>query len=230
VLDLGDERGPQILMDIDRSSADFDHQLEQDLAFLRTWNSGSEHMPESARARVRAIARKYGWLSADHRTESLITADELRHLTIASGTLSPEERDTIDNHVTSTIRMLEELPYPKKLRNIPLAAGSHHERMDGKGYPRGLAGDQIPIAGRIIGIADIFEALTATDRPYKKPNSLPEALRILKNMVESGHIDPDLYDVFMNEKIYLRYAEAHPKMAGRLDAGGDDVLSAAAEA
>ena len=157
-----------------------------------------------------------GNVNARHGEESLVSPDELRHLTIPSGTLSPEEREIINNHVESTVRMLEKLPYPKKLRNIRRAAGIHHERMDGAGYPRKLTTEDIPLAGRIIGIADIFEALTARDRPYRKAKTLSEALDALREMAETGHIDPELYDLFITEKIYLRYAAEHLDAESRL--------------
>jgi HD-GYP domain-containing protein (c-di-GMP phosphodiesterase class II) len=105
-----------------------------------------------------------------------------------------------------TFRMLNALPYPRKLKNVPLHAGAHHERMDGRGYPFGLKRELIPMQGRMIGMADVFEALTSKDRPYKRSKTLSEALQIMQSMKEDGHIDPDLYDVFMKERIYMRYA------------------------
>ena len=103
--------------------------------------------------------------------------------------------------------MLESLPYPEYMKNVPEYAGGHHERMDGKGYPKGLKRGQLSVPARIMGIADIFEALTAKDRPYKQPMLLSRALRILGLMKEDNHIDPDLFDVFIREKVYMRYAE-----------------------
>ena len=103
--------------------------------------------------------------------------------------------------------MLESLPWPKHLKNVPEYAGGHHERMDGKGYPRGLTREQMSVQARVMGIADIFEALTAKDRPYKKGKTLTEALTILGRFKLNGHIDPDLFDVFIRERLYLRYAE-----------------------
>jgi HD-GYP domain-containing protein (c-di-GMP phosphodiesterase class II) len=103
--------------------------------------------------------------------------------------------------------MLESLPYPKDLRRVPEYAGGHHERMDGRGYPRGLTREQMSVPARVMGIADIFEALTSRDRPYKKAKTLSESLYILGKMKLDNHIDPDLFDVFVREKIYLRYAQ-----------------------
>ena len=110
-----------------------------------------------------------------------------------------------------TIKMLESLPYPKHLRNVPEFAGCHHEKMDGTGYPNKLKGNQMSIPSRMIAIADIFEALTAGDRPYKKGMPLSQALKILGRMKLENHIDPDLFDVFMHKKIYSTYAKEHLK-------------------
>ena len=106
-----------------------------------------------------------------------------------------------------TIRMLEALPWPSHLTKVPEYAGGHHERMDGKGYPRGLTRDQMSVPARVMGIADIFEALTARDRPYKPGKSLSESLRILGKMKEDQHVDPDLFDVFLRERVFQDYAE-----------------------
>ena len=103
--------------------------------------------------------------------------------------------------------MLEALPWPRDLKNVPEYAGGHHERMDGKGYPRGLTGNQMSVQARIMGIADIFEALTARDRPYKRGKTLTESLHILGQMKLNGHVDPDLFDIFVRERVYLRYAK-----------------------
>ena len=102
--------------------------------------------------------------------------------------------------------MLESLPWPRHLKNVPEYAGGHHERMDGKGYPRGLKREQMSVQARCMGIADIFEALTAKDRPYKKGKTLTESLTILGKFKLNGHIDPDLFDIFMWDKVYEKYA------------------------
>jgi hypothetical protein len=132
--------------------------------------------------------------------------DEMTNLTIKFGTLTEPERKEINNHISMTIKMLEALPWPKHLKNVPEYAGGHHERMDGKGYPRGLTKDQMSVQARLMAIADIFEALTAKDRPYKKGKMLSESLRILGNFSLNGHIDPDLFDIFIRSKIYLQFA------------------------
>ena len=103
--------------------------------------------------------------------------------------------------------MLEALPFPRDLRNVPEIAGGHHEKINGEGYPRGLKGGQLSIQARILGISDIFEALTAADRPYKEGMKLSQALNILGRMKLESQIDPNLFDIFINRKIYLEYAK-----------------------
>ena len=132
---------------------------------------------------------------------------ELYNLAIRRGTLTAEERKTINDHIVVTIKMLETLPFPKKLRRVPEYAGGHHETMDGKGYPRGLTREQMSIPARVMAIADIFEALTAADRPYKKAKTLSESLKIMTFMVKDRHIDADLFDLFLRSGVWKDYAE-----------------------
>ncbi|MEO1926645.1 MAG: HD domain-containing phosphohydrolase [Gammaproteobacteria bacterium] len=131
---------------------------------------------------------------------------ELYNLSVKKGTLSEEERYMINGHMIQTIIMLNNLPFPKNLRNVPLIAGSHHETMDGKGYPKRLVMTEQPETARMMVIADIFEALTASDRPYKKAKTLSESLRILSFMRNDNHVDADLFDLFLNSGVYLEYA------------------------
>ncbi|MFI5358199.1 MAG: HD-GYP domain-containing protein, partial [Opitutales bacterium] len=181
-------------------------EIEADRDFLRTCNRGTERMLPADQARVRAIATKYRWHSPDGTEADLLTGDEVENLTIPSGTLTPAEREVINHHINVTIEMLEALPWPRHLRRVPAYAGGHHERMNGTGYPLGLTREQMPVPTRIMGIADIFEALTARDRPYKEGMTLSQALRILGELKVAGHIDPDLFDIFMRERIYLEYS------------------------
>jgi HD-GYP domain-containing protein (c-di-GMP phosphodiesterase class II) len=183
--------------------------LDQDRDFLRQTNRGAESMQIADLDRVRDIAEQYRWVNPDGNLVPFLDADELENLTIRAGTLTAKERDIINHHIVATIKMLDQLPWPKHLKNVPEYAGGHHERMDGKGYPKGLTREQMSIQARIMGIADIFEALTARDRPYKKGMTLSEAMRIMHKFKKNGHIDPDLFDVFLSEKVYLRYAEQY---------------------
>jgi hypothetical protein len=195
------------LSQIEQALRDGLRQVEQDREFLHRCNVGGESMPPEDQERVRKIGTGYRWTDASGKTVDFLTQDETRNLTIPRGTLTYEERETINHHIVATIKMLEALPWPRHLRNVPEYAGGHHERMDGKGYPRGLKREQMSVQARVMGIADIFEALTAKDRPYKRGKTLTESLNILGRFKLNGHIDPDLFDVFVRRKVYLRYAE-----------------------
>ena len=140
--------------------------------------------------------------------ELLYDRGELHNLCIGRGTLTGEERYKINEHIVQTIIMLSRLPFPKPLRRVPEIAGGHHEKMDGGGYPKRLRRDQMSAPARMMAIADIFEALTAVDRPYKLGKTLTEALRIMARMREEGHIDPELFELFLRAGVYRRYAEA----------------------
>jgi len=182
-------------------------QIEDDREFLRRANIGGEAMKDEDVARVQEITRRYRWRNTEGESADFLSDEELKNLTIRYGTLTPDERQIINHHIEVTIQMLEALPWPRHLKNVPEYAGGHHERMDGKGYPRGLTREQMSLQARCMGIADIFEALTAKDRPYKKGKTLTESLSILGKMKMTGHIDPDLFDVFMWEKVYEDYAK-----------------------
>ena len=181
--------------------------IEDDREFLRRANIGGEAMKDEDIARVQEITRRYRWRNADGERSNFLSDEELKNLTIRYGTLTPDERQIINHHIEVTIQMLEALPWPRHLKNVPEYAGGHHERMDGKGYPRGLTREQMSVQARCMGIADIFEALTAKDRPYKKGKTLTESLTILGKFKLNGHVDPDLFDVFMWEKVYEKYAQ-----------------------
>jgi HD-GYP domain-containing protein (c-di-GMP phosphodiesterase class II) len=181
--------------------------LDEDRSFLRTANLGAEYMQEADVQRVRAIGTNNTWRNSDGLETEFLSADEIENLSIRGGTLTMAERDVINYHIVATIKMLEQLPWPKHLKNVPEYAGGHHERMDGKGYPKGLTRDQMSVQARVMGIADIFEALTARDRPYKQGMKLSQAMGIMHKFRMGGHIDPDLFDVFVHEQVYLRYAE-----------------------
>jgi HD-GYP domain-containing protein (c-di-GMP phosphodiesterase class II) len=139
---------------------------------------------------------------------AFLSENERENLNIVAGTLTSAERHIINHHIESTINMLEAIPWPNHLRNVTEYAGGHHERIDGKGYPKGLKGQDMSVQARILAIADIFEALTAADRPYKSPMKLSQSLGILKKMSQEGHIDPDLFEVFVSHKVYLDYGKA----------------------
>jgi HD-GYP domain-containing protein (c-di-GMP phosphodiesterase class II) len=182
-------------------------ELHEDRTFLRSSNIGSEAMSAEDQERVRFIATRRRWRNESGVWSNFLSDDEATNLTIRSGTLTAAERQIINHHIEVTIQMLESLPWPRHLKNVPEYAGGHHERMDGRGYPRGLKREQLSVPARIMGIADIFEALTAGDRPYKKGKTIAEALNILGKFRLNGHIDPDLFDVFVREKVWLKFAQ-----------------------
>jgi len=142
---------------------------------------------------------------------------EIYNLSILRGTLTPEDRYKINEHMTHGITMLERMPFPKSLRRVPEYAGTHHETLKGTGYPRKLGAADLSVPARIMMIADIFEALTATDRPYKKPKPLSEALHILHTLKRKGHIDADVFDLFLTSGVYMRYASKY-LAASQIDA------------
>ncbi|MGZ4992629.1 MAG: HD domain-containing phosphohydrolase [Methylobacter sp.] len=184
--------------------ADIAH-LENDLAFIRLCNTGGEAMSDTDIVRLKSL-QTIRWL-LNNVEVPLLTDEEVYNLSIFRGTLTSEERSIINNHINVTISMLEAIKFPKHLQNVVEYAGGHHERMDGKGYPKGLNREEMSIPARAMAIADVFEALTAKDRPYKQGKKLSEALFILKKLKEDNHIDPDLYDAFIKQKIYRKYAE-----------------------
>ncbi|SFC33581.1 HD-GYP domain, c-di-GMP phosphodiesterase class II (or its inactivated variant) [Marinospirillum celere] len=185
-----------------------DQQLADDLAFLQGANTGGEFMADELIARVEALGQT-GWTDLKGDYHPLLNDDEVMNLSIRKGTLNAEERKIMEGHMVHTLNMLEQLPFPRHLQRVPEYAGGHHERMDGKGYPRGLTREQMSVPARIMGIADVFEALTAHERPYKKPMPLSLALTIMGRMVEDNHLDPDLYAAFVYKKVYLDYAKKH---------------------
>jgi len=138
--------------------------------------------------------------------EHLYNLGELYNITVKAGTLSYEERFKIQEHVHMTLEMLEQLPFPDYLKNVPLYAGAHHETLVGTGYPRQLTVEEMPINSRIMAIADVFEALTASDRPYKEPKTLSQSIKILSFMAKDKHIDSDIFKLFLRSGIYKDYA------------------------
>jgi HD-GYP domain-containing protein (c-di-GMP phosphodiesterase class II) len=139
--------------------------------------------------------------------ENLYNFGEIYNLIQNKGTLTHEERFKINEHITMTIKMLETLPFPSNLKNVPIYAGMHHETMIGTGYPRKLTIDDMPIPARIMAISDVFEALTASDRPYKDPKTLSDSIKILSFMVKDQHIDGDLFRLFLSSGVYKNYAD-----------------------
>ncbi|MEZ4233626.1 MAG: HD domain-containing phosphohydrolase [Polyangiaceae bacterium] len=179
-------------------------RLAEDLAFLEHANVGGEFLPPEHQARIREIGlRRY---SENGEDRQLLSEDEIENLSISRGTLTEGERLVINGHMVQTVRMLEALPFPRNLARVPEYAAGHHEKMDGGGYPRGIFAGDMSIPARIMAIADVFEALTADDRPYKKAKRLSEAMNIMGAMKRFNHLDPELFDHFVQTRVYLDYA------------------------
>ena len=183
------------------------NQLNEDQTFLQKTNRGGEFMEESDQKRVADIGN-YKW-KLEGEEINFLDENDVRNLQIPKGTLLPEEREIINDHIVITIDMLEKLPYPKKLRKIPEYAGGHHEKLDGTGYPKGLKDEEMSVQAKMMAIADIYEALTAADRPYKDGKKLSQAMRIMGFMKKDYEIDEDLFEIFVKEGVYQEYAEKY---------------------
>ena len=193
-------------IDIDKELLDSKlKKIDDDFKFLEISNIGGEFMSEDLQKKVYDIAKQK--IRLDNQSSSILSDGEIDFLTISRGTLSKEDREVMENHVSLTYELLDKLPYPDHLNQVPFYAGCHHEKINGKGYPNGYSGDQLPLQARIIALADVFEGLTAPDRPYKEPYKLSKALKILKFMVNDGEIDSDLFSLFITKKLYLKYAD-----------------------
>lgn len=180
-------------------------RIEDDLEFISTANIGGEFMAADKIKRVRLIASNT-WQNNGEPTP-LLTEEEIYNLTIEKGTMTKEEREIIQNHVRLTEAMLTQLPFPKKLKNVPKYASAHHEKLDGTGYHKGLKGEDMPLQARIIAFADIFEALSAADRPYKRGKTASEVQKIMGFMVKDRHLDKDIHELFFNEGLFLKYVK-----------------------
>ncbi|CCK81612.1 HD family phosphohydrolase [Desulfobacula toluolica] len=185
--------------------------LRQDLNFIKSCNNTGDFMPEENIARIKKIGNKR--YVFNNKSFPFLNDDEVENLCIQKGTLTDKERLIIENHAKVTQKITGELPFPDELSRVSEFASNHHERPDGKGYPNGFSGEQLAIQSRIIAIADIFEALTAKDRPYREPMNLSKAIKILEFMQKDNQIDRDIYELFMNAGIYKQYAkrEIDPK-------------------
>ncbi len=158
--------------------------------------------------------RDYAFLELDGTRNGLITDNDLTALSVRRGSLTPEERREIESHVTHTREFLSVLPWPPELARVPEIAGAHHEKLDGSGYPDGLAGEQIPLASRVMTVCDIFDALTAMDRPYKSAMSIDTALEVLTDEARRGLVDTDILKVFTDANIWqLTRPDAHLRRA-----------------
>jgi len=187
---------------VDRELAERLVALEDDFCFVESANTGGESMLAERLARLRAIAA-LTYRDDDGAEQPYLTPDELRNLSIMRGTLLPEELDVIRSHVTVSQRLLSRIPFPRKLRDVPIIAADHHEALDGTGYPSRKTAADLPLQSRILAVADIFDALTASDRPYKKAFPLEVAYRILRDNAERGKLDGRLVELFIEAQCHL---------------------------
>lgn len=183
-------------------------KLSEIRAFVATCNSPGEFLDDDKVARLQAIG-ELTYIDDEGKETPYLTENELENLSIRRGSITEKERRVMQHHAAVTIKMLNKIPFTKKLRNIPHFAGAHHEFVNGKGYPLGLKGDEIPFEGLLMAVTDIAEALTASDRPYKKAMPMSAVQRILKAMAQNDELDRDLVELFINENVYGRYKERY---------------------
>ena len=195
---------PAVMSQVDTALKEDLGRINDDLEFLITINKGGEFMEDEKIERLNEIAKLTYHVNGE--AKPYLTENEVYNLGIKKGTLNNEDRKKIEEHALVSIEMLQELPFPKKLARIPEYAGGHHEKLNGKGYPFGLSADQLALQSRIMAVADIFEALTAHDRPYKSPMPLSKAKQIMGFFVKDEELDPEVVDLFVNEGICHEYA------------------------
>ena len=193
-------------------------QLTLDTAFLQKVNVGGEFLTDDQEQNIHAISARYE-VTIDKVKQPILSEDEIINLSIKRGTLNNDERKIIQKHMDVTLDILEALPFPKHLSNVAEYALGHHETMDGKGYPRGLVKEQMSVPARLMALADIFEALSAADRPYKSAKPVSECLKIMSNMAKNNHLDSDLFAIFVRSKVYEQYIInfADPKQLDEFD-------------
>ena len=185
------------------------NKADNDLEFIIKCNTGGEFFSDELKERVKNISKNKIYFNG--KFQNILTDEEVDFLTLERGTLSKKERQIMEDHVSLTYELLDKLPYPKHLNNVPFYAGCHHEKINGEGYPNGYSGDELPIQARIIALADVFEGLTAPDRPYKDGYPLSKAMNILRFMTLDNELDKDIFNLFINQKVYLKYAEENIK-------------------
>jgi len=190
----------QKLAELDRKLADSIEQLDEYWQILLTANE-PRVLSEESLDKLNDLA-SYTYLDIDGRVKPLVTDDELAQLSILRGNLTPEERAAMEAHVTHSYEFLRQLPWTKTLSRIPEIAYGHHEKLDGSGYPRGLTAEEIPIQTQILTVADIYDALTAGDRPYKHGLGVKTALHILRQEAERYKINADILAVFEQRQLY----------------------------
>ena len=189
-------------------------EMEDIRLFINKCNEPGEFLEDETLDKLKEISLRT-YLDNEGQQQPFITEDELLNLSIRRGSITDAERKKMQDHAAVTLKMLKQIPFTKKLKNIPSFAGAHHEFINGKGYPLGLKGDEIPFEGKLMAVTDIAEALTASDRPYKKAMPLETVYRILRSMAGNGELDNDMVELFINEEIYKTYQEKHETPAAK---------------
>ena len=183
-------------------------EMEDIRSFINKCNEPGEFLEDETLEKLKEISLRT-YLDNEGQKQPFITEDELLNLSIRRGSITDAERKKMQDHAAVTLKMLKQIPFTKKLKNIPSFAGAHHEFINGKGYPLGLKGDEIPFEGKLMAVTDIAEALTASDRPYKKAMPLETVYRILRSMAGNGELDKEMVELFIDQEIYKIYQEKH---------------------
>ena len=193
-----------VVQQLERACEVKQKQLNLDKAFIQKINIGGEFLSNEQEQNIKDIANRY-LIVINGVEQSLLTDDEVLNLCIKRGTLNDEERLIVQHHMDVTCDILEALPFPKHLSNVAEYALGHHETMDGKGYPKGLTKEQMSVPARLMAIADIFAALSASDRPYKSAKPVSECLTIMGKLVLNNHLDGDIFNIFVRSEVYKDY-------------------------
>ena len=201
---------PEKLNSIEKETLEKLIEIEEILKFINKCNEPGEFLDDEILVRLKEVSEKT-YIDDAGEQQPFITEDELVNLSIRRGSITEKERRKMQDHAAVTLKMLKQIPFTKKLKNIPDFAGAHHEFLNGKGYPLGLKGDEISFEGRLMAVTDIAEALTASDRPYKKAMPLETVYRILRSMVEGEELDPNLVELFIEKEVYKIYQKKHEK-------------------
>ena len=201
---------PEKLNSIEKETLEKLMEIEEIQRFINKCNEPGEFLDDEILVRLKEVSEKT-YIDDAGEQQPFLTADELVNLSIRRGSITEKERQKMQGHAAVTLKMLKQIPFTKKLKNIPDFAGAHHEFLNGKGYPLGLKGDEISFEGRLMAVTDIAEALTASDRPYKKAMPLETVYRILRSMVEGGELDPNLVELFIEKEVYKIYQKKHEK-------------------
>ena len=199
---------PEKLNSIEKETLEKLIEIEEILRFINKCNEPGEFLDDEILVRLKEVSEKT-YIDDAGEQQPFLTADELVNLSIRRGSITEKERQKMQGHAAVTLKMLKQIPFTKKLKNIPDFAGAHHEFLNGKGYPLGLKGDEISFEGRLMAVTDIAEALTASDRPYKKAMPLEVVYRILREMADKGELDKELVEFFISEEVFNKYKEKH---------------------